>query len=97
MKTEWVQTGSGTYMQLFVPDWEGIHRMEPPTEAEQITAAMNYIATVYAVAFALAVDKIAEAFITTGEAMVSYGETLAVLNDSLAMEVIAEARSEDDL
>ena len=43
MKTEWVMTKQGTYMQIFVPDFEGWQHREPPTEEEMIEASQRYI------------------------------------------------------
>jgi hypothetical protein len=95
MKTQWIKTGEGTYMQIIVPEWEGFYHVEPPTEAEQIEAAFNYMVAVYATAFNILVDSFAEFLIGAGESMSRLGETLAVLNDDLAMEAIEEAQGED--
>ena len=43
VKTEWVMTRTGLYMQLIVADWPGTWTYEPPTYEEMLEASRRYM------------------------------------------------------
>ena len=86
MKTKWIQTKTGLYMQIIEADFEGLHVVDPPTEEEMINASFRYMAKHYG----QSIDELASEMIRTGETLTQLGETLAILNDPETMEAIRE-------
>ena len=91
MKIERVQTRNGGFLEIIVPEDFSLDDIEMPTGDELIAASMRYMAKVYQDAS----QRIAVATTYANSAMLSYAETLDVMNDDKTMEAIAEAVEED--
>jgi len=91
MKIERVQTRHGGFLEIIVPEDFSLAGLDMPTGDELIAASMRYMAQVYQDAL----QRIAVATTYANSAMLSYAETLDIMNDDATMEAIKEAVEEE--
>jgi len=91
MKIERVKTRHGGFLEIVVPEDFSLGDIEMPTGDEMIAAAMRYMAKVYQDAS----QRIAVATTYMNTALLSYAETLDIMNDPEAMAAIKEAVTEN--
>lgn len=90
MKIERVRTKYGGFLEIVVPEDFNMDDIEMPTGYELIAASMRYMAKVYQDAS----QRIAVATTYANSAMLSYAETLDIMNDAETMEAIREGHEE---
>ena len=91
MKIERVQTRNGGFLEIIVPEDFSLAGIEMPTGDELIAASMRYMSQVYQDAL----QRIAVATTYANSAMLSYAETLDIMNDDATLEAIKEAVGEE--
>jgi hypothetical protein len=90
MKIERIRTKHGGWIEIIVPADFTFINPEMPTGDELVAASIRYLAQVYQDAL----QRIAVATTYANSAMLSYAETLDIMNDPEAMEAIREVREE---
>jgi hypothetical protein len=92
MRTERILTRHGGFLEIIVPEDFEFANVDVPTGDDMIAASVRYMAKVYRDAS----QRIAVATTFANVAMISYAETLDIMNDKETMDAIAEGQENKD-